>query len=62
MSTRKKITDNYFHGVGSVVAVQLNVSDRYVRDVLNGKYDDRKTELVKNIKTAAEKFKKQEAN
>lgn len=58
MSTRKKITDNYFHGVGVMVAEQLKISDRYVRDVLLGKYDKRKTETVKNIKTAAEAYRK----
>lgn len=62
MSTGKKISDIYYHGVGCIVADELNVTEKYVRDVLRGTHDTRTTKTVKNIKKAAEKFKKPQAD
>ncbi|MDC9722404.1 MAG: hypothetical protein PSN34_06480 [Urechidicola sp.] len=54
--TRKKIKTEYFHGIGSLIAKKLNVSEKYVRDVLNGLHDERDTQLVKDIKSEADKY------
>lgn len=66
MSTEKKITDTYFHGAAIMVAAKVKVSDRYVRDVLNGVYDEgkftpKRLATIKKIKKAAEPFKKPQA-
>lgn len=66
MSTEKKITDTYFHGAAVIVAAKVNVSDRYVRDVLNGLYDEgkftpKRIATVKKIKQAAIPFLKPQA-
>lgn len=51
MST--EIKTKYFHGIGSLIAAQTGYTKKYVRDVLNGEYDDRTTEAVKEIKMKA---------
>lgn len=66
MSTEKKFTDTYYHGSATIVAERLNVTPRYVRDVLNGLYDGKgftpkRIATVKKIKAAAEPFKKPSA-
>lgn len=66
MSTEKKFTDTYFHGAAVIIASKVKVSDRYVRDVLNGLYDEgkftkKRLATIKRIKTAAEPFKKPQA-
>lgn len=58
MSTRKKITDNYHHGAGAAVATALKLSDKYVREVLSGKYPERRTAVVAQIIETAKPFKK----
>lgn len=58
MSTEKNKNKKYYHGTAVMVATQCNVSPKYVRDVLRGVHDDRKTDTVKTIKKAAEAYKK----
>ena len=50
------VKTKYFHGIGKLLEKELGYCDKYVRDVLNGKYDDRDTEAVKNIKKRAEEL------
>lgn len=56
METSKPIKEKYFHGIGSLVSKATGYSKKYVRDVLNGDYDDRDTEAVKQIKACAELY------
>jgi hypothetical protein len=53
-----KIKTEYFHGVGALIARNLNVSEKYVRDVLNGLHDNRDTKTVRDIKQEAKKYMK----
>lgn len=55
---KTKIKKKYFHGIGTLIADTLDLSEKYVRDVLNGLHDDRDTEAVRKIKEEAEKYTK----
>lgn len=66
MSAEKKITDTYFHGVIVAVANKVLLSEKYVSDVLHGKYDgedftEKRKATVQRIKEAAEPYKKSTA-
>ncbi|MGJ1366014.1 hypothetical protein [Sphingobacterium spiritivorum] len=40
-------------GLPTMIAKSVGCTPQYAKDVLNGKYDDRETDLVKNIKSKA---------
>ncbi len=54
-----QLKDKYFYGIGSLIANRLGYSSNYVRDILNGKFSDRKTKCTREIKELAEQLMKE---
>ncbi|WP_459212457.1 hypothetical protein [Aquimarina rhabdastrellae] len=52
----KQIKEDYFYGIGSLIAQKLNLSKTYVRDVLRNKYPERKTKNTREIIELANKL------
>ena len=53
-----KIMDNYFHGIGSLLAEKTGYHQTYVLDVLKGKHEERDTKATREIKAAADRLLK----
>ncbi|WP_062060078.1 hypothetical protein [Aquimarina longa] len=54
-----KIKDKYFYGIGSLIAKRLGLSESYVRNVLNGKFPNRKTKSTRKINALAKELMKE---
>lgn len=50
---KKSLKTDYFHGIAPLVAKNTGYSEKYVGNVLRGKFDDRNTDAIKQIKAAA---------
>jgi hypothetical protein len=55
--TNSILRAKYFWGIGSLVARQTGYSVNFCRDVLKGKFEDRNTPAVREIKKAAKPYK-----
>lgn len=50
---KRNIKNDYFYGIGVLIANKLNLSAGYVRDVLNEKFPERRTRSTRMIKELA---------
>ncbi len=59
---KRNIKEDYFYGIGALIAEELNISAGYVRDILNGKFPNRKTKSTRKVKMLADKLMKKRNN
>lgn len=55
---KRNIKDDYFYGIGVLIADELGISVGYVRDILNGKFPNRKSKSTRKVKVLAKEMMK----